>query len=135
MSFAAKRSLLLTFILLLLSSGSILLDSGSVVGLLVQSFSGVGGSMVGLAIASIMIARHPASERQPRVWVVFAIVGLLLYLLFRTVLLQLDGVDFPAYFPAEWVAVICSGVLGLLMGAGIPLMLYALVVTGYQLLE
>lgn len=130
-----KRSVIFSFVILLLLGGFVAIDSGSVVGAVLGNSAGVGGGAVGLAVAAGLIAKRATIRVRPLAAFGIAISSIALYFLLRSVLFQLDSVRLPAYLPSAWVAFISHGMLGLLIGAGVPLLLFALVAEGYRLLE
>jgi hypothetical protein len=131
----SKRSTFVSFLILVLLSGGVVMDIGAVVGTVLGTVGGVGGGAVGLAIAAFLIAKRDTFRLRPIIWFGIALGSIALYFLLRSVLFQLDSVTLPSYLPSEWIALTCTIGLGLLIGAGLPLLVYALVVEGYQLLE
>lgn len=112
-----------------------LVDVGSVVGIMLGTLGGSGGGAVGLALAAGLIAKRGMTQVRPIIWLGVAIIGVALHFLLRSVLFRLDSVLLPSYLPAAWIVFTCTAMLGLLIGAGVPVLVYALVVEGYRLLE
>jgi hypothetical protein len=130
-----KRADIFLFLMLLISTGFVLGEIGTIGGLLVSTIAGSMSGLMGVGIAAIIIATRETKQVRPLVWLVLMLVAVPLYFLLRTLLLQIELVTFPAYLPAEWIVTLCQVLLGLLVGTGTSLLLYGLVVEGFRLLE
>jgi hypothetical protein len=124
-------SVLLPLALLLFIASETAVMSAVIAG----SVAAMASAVIGLSIAGLLLAKRDGSPLRPKQLILFALGALALYLLFRGLRSRIDEVILPAYFPAAWVKATCEAGIGLLVGSGVPLLLYALVSAGYRMLD
>jgi hypothetical protein len=130
-----KRTDFFTFLILVVLCGFVLMEIESIGAILPGTLAGSVSGLIGVGVVGVVIAKRDIIQVHPLVWFIAIGSAIALYFLLRSLLFQINSVALPPYLPAEWIVVICQVVLGLLVGAGIPLLVYGVVVTGFRLLE
>ncbi len=130
-----KRTEFFTFLILVVLCGFVLMEIETIGAILPGTPAGSVSGLIGVGVVGVVIAKRDIIQVHPLVWFIAIGSAIALYFLLRSLLFQINSVALPPYLPTEWIVVICQVVLGLLVGAGVPLLIYGVVVTGFRLLE
>jgi hypothetical protein len=104
-------------------------------GILLSIPAAVIGMGVGLGMALLLIFKYERMRMPPLLWGGSVVIGIGLFWMLVTLIIQIPLIPLPLYFSPDWVFYPSAVGAGWLLGVGLPLLCFGAVSAGYRLLE